>query len=92
MVKCPYCNGAAMNHWRKSSLGPGRVVACESCGKPVAAHWSAIFAALPAFVGGYVLLKSDQLPLGILAVVGGLAAMALLQTFAVPLMRVDGGK
>lgn len=60
MVECPYCNRAAMTLWRKSALGPGRVVRCQSCGKKVAAHWVAIFAAIPAFIGGMVLMKSDE--------------------------------
>lgn len=78
-----------MNLMRKSALGPGRAVACASCGKPVAPHWTAIPAAIPAFLGGYVLLKSDFQPIGFLAVVGGLLAMAVLQTFLVPLVRSD---
>ena len=89
MVKCPYCNHAAMSLVRKSALGPGRAVPCQSCGKLVAAHSVAILAAVPAFVGGYVLMKSDFQPIGFLAVVVGLVAMAALQTFAVPLVRND---
>lgn len=89
MVKCPYCSRAAMSLLRKSALGPGRAVNCQSCGKPVAAHWSAILAAIPAFLGGFALLKSDFQPIGFLAVVGGLLAMAALQTFIVPLVRSD---
>ena len=76
-----------MSHGRKASLGPGRELPCESCGKKVAAHWLAIFAAIPAFLGGYVLLKSDSMAVGIPAVVGGVLLMALLQTFAVPLSK-----
>ena len=78
-----------MSLLRKSALGPGRVVRCQSCGKGVAAHWIAIFAAIPAFLGGYVLLKSASLPLGIAAVVAGVLAMGILQTFVVPLVRSD---
>jgi hypothetical protein len=89
MVRCPYCNQTAMGLLRKSALGPGRAVACQSCGKPVASHWVAICAAIPAFLGGYVLMESDFQPIGFLAVVGGLLAMAALQTFLVPLVRSD---
>ena len=89
MVKCPYCNRAAMSLQRKSSLGPGRAVNCQSCGKKVSVHWMAIFAAIPAFVGGFVLMKSESLPLGIVAVVGGVVIMGLLHTFLVPLVRSD---
>jgi hypothetical protein len=88
-VKCPYCNRAAMSLWRKASLGPGRAVICQSCGKPVSPHWASIFAAIPAFLGGFALMKSEFQPIGFLAVVGGLLAMAALQTFIVPLVRRD---
>jgi len=89
MVKCPYCNQSAMSLARKAGLGFGRAVACQACGKPVAPHWTAILAAIPAFLGGFVLLKSGYQPIGFLAVVGGLIAMAALQTFVVPLVRRD---
>ena len=89
MVKCPYCNRAAMSLLRKSALGPGRAVSCQWCGKKVAAHWIAVFAAIPAFLGGYVLMKSESLPLGIAAVVGGILLMGVLHTFLVPLVRAD---
>ena len=72
---------------QKASLGPGRVVRCRSCGGGVAAHPIAILAAVPAFLGGFALLKSDSLLVGMGAVAGGLVAMALLQTFAVPLIK-----
>lgn len=89
MVKCPYCNRAAMSLLRKSALGPGRAVNCQSCGKPVSAHWSAILAAIPAFLGGFALMRSEFQPIGFLAVVAGLLVMAALQTFIVPLVRSD---
>ena len=78
-----------MSLGRKSALGPGRVVPCESCGKAVAAHWTAIFAAIPAFLGGFVLLKSESLLIGLAAVAGGILLMGLLHTFLVPLVRHD---
>jgi hypothetical protein len=89
MVKCPYCGRAAMSHLRKSGLGPGRAVPCQSCGKKVAAHWAAVFAAIPAFLGGLALMKSESLPLGIAAVVAGVLVMALLHTYLFPLVRSD---
>jgi len=89
MVKCPYCGRAAMSLWRKSALGPGRAVNCQSCGKRVAAHWTAVFAAIPAFAGGFFLMKSESLPLGIAAVVGGVLLMGVLHTYLVPLVRSD---
>jgi hypothetical protein len=89
MVKCPHCGGAAMSLLRKSALGPGRVVNCASCGRPVSVHWTAILAAIPAFLGGFVLMKFASLALGILAVVGGVLLMAALHTFLVPLVRHD---
>jgi hypothetical protein len=78
-----------MTLFQKSALGPGRAVACRACGKAVATHWLAIFAAIPAFLGGYFLMNSDYQPIGFLAVLGGLLAMAALQTFAIPLVRSD---
>jgi len=87
MVKCPYCGRAAMNLWRKSALGPGRAVNCQSCGKKVSTHWIAIFAAIPAFLGGLALMRSESLVFGVAAVVGGVLVMALLHTFLVPLVR-----
>jgi hypothetical protein len=89
MNTCPHCKRAAMTLGQKSALGPGRVVACKSCGKPVAAHWIAVFTALPAFVGGFAYMKYGAFPIGIPAILGGLVAMALLQTFCVPLVRGD---
>ena len=76
-----------MTLWRKSALGPGRAIACQSCGRPVASHWIAMLTAIPAFLGGFALLESHYQPIGFLAVIGGLLAMAALQTFLVPLVR-----
>ena len=89
MVKCPYCGHSAMSRWQKAGLGPGRVVGCQSCGRKVAAHWLAIFAAVPAFLGGLFLMKSDSTLLGLGAVAAGLMLMALLHTFLVPLVRAE---
>jgi hypothetical protein len=55
----------------------------------VATHWSAVFAAIPAFLGGYVLMKSGSSPLGIAAVVGGILLMGVVHTFLIPLVRND---
>jgi cytochrome b subunit of formate dehydrogenase len=55
----------------------------------VAAHWIGIFAAIPAFLGGLALMKSQYAPLGFLAVIGGVVAMGVLHTFLVPLVRSD---
>lgn len=89
MVKCPYCGRPAMTLMRKSGLGPGRTIDCQSCGKPVTTHSMGVFAAIPAFIGGLVALKSGSLLIGIPAVVVGVLAMGLVQTFAVPLVRSD---
>jgi hypothetical protein len=40
-------------------------------------------------LGGFVLMKSESLLLGIAAVVGGVLIMGVLQTFLVPLVRND---
>jgi hypothetical protein len=87
MTKCPHCGGTAMSLSQKAALGPGRVVNCRSCGQRVASHWIAIFTAIPAFLGGLMLMRAESRPLGIAAVVGGVLVMALLQTFLVPLVR-----
>lgn len=89
MVKCPYCGRPAMSLMRKSGLGPGRTIKCQSCGMPVTTHSMAVFAAIPAFLGGVAALKSTSLLLGIAAVVGGVLTMAFIQTFLVPLVRSD---
>ena len=89
MVKCPYCGRAAMSLMRKSGLGPGRKINCQSCGKPVTTHSMSVFAAIPAFLGGLVALKSASFLLGSAAIVGGILTMGLIQTFLVPLVRSD---
>lgn len=89
MIKCPHCGKPAMSLWKKSALGPGRAVACQSCGRGVAAHWIAILAAVPAFLGGFVLMKSASIPIGIAAVIAGVLTMGLIHTFLVPLVRSD---
>ena len=89
MVKCPYCKREAMSHFRKSALGPGRVVSCQSCGKKISAHWTGVFAALPAFLGGFALMKSESVPLGLAAVAAGILVMGLIHTFLVPLIKSD---
>ena len=89
MVRCPYCSRPAMSLMRKSGLGPGRKVNCQSCGRPVTPHSMSILAAIPAFLGGLAALKSASLLLGVAAVVAGVLAMAFLQTFLVPLVRGD---
>jgi len=89
MIKCPYCNARAMSLVRKSGLGPGRTIACESCGKPVMTHGSAVFAAIPAFLGGFAFMKSTSTLVGVAAIIGGILAMALIQTFLIPLVRAD---
>lgn len=89
MVKCPYCGRAAMTLARKSGLGPGRVTNCQSCGKAVTPHSMGVFAAVPAVLGGLFALRSGSLLIGGAAVIAGVMAMALIQTFLVPLVRSD---
>ena len=87
MITCPHCKGAAMTLGEKAMLGPGRVVKCCSCGKPIASHWIGILTALPAFLGGFAFLNADSTPLGLMYVLAGVAGMAALQTLVVPLMK-----
>ena len=87
MVKCPYCGRPAMSLMRKSGFGPGRIINCQSCGEAVTTHSMGVFAAIPAFLGGLFALRSGSLLFGIAAVLGGVVAMGLIQTFLVPLVR-----
>jgi len=48
-----------------------------------------VFAAIPAVLGGLIALRSGSLLLGGAAIAGGVLAMALIQTFLVPLVRSD---
>lgn len=78
-----------MSLMRKSGLGPGRTINCQSCGKPVTTHSMSVFAAIPAFLGGIVALKSASLLLGGAAIAGGVLTMGFIHTFLVPLVRSD---
>jgi hypothetical protein len=49
----------------------------------------AVFAAIPAFLGGLGMMKSESLVLGIAEVVAGVLVMGVLHTFLVPLVRSD---
>jgi hypothetical protein len=89
MVKCPYCSRPAMSLMRKSGLGPGRMINCQWCGKPLTTHSMSVFAAIPAVLGGLFALRSGSLLLGSAAIMGGVLAMGLIQTFLVPLVRSD---
>jgi hypothetical protein len=48
-----------------------------------------VFAAIPAFLGGFIALNSGSFLLGGAAVAGGVLAMGLIHTFLVPLVRSD---
>jgi len=87
MIKCPHCGRAAMTLLQKSRLGPGRSVPCQYCGKNVTPHWTIILAAIPAFLGGLKLVRSEEWVQGIAAVVAGLLLMAMIVTFVVPLVK-----
>ena len=87
MVKCPYCGRPAMSLLRKSGLSPGRTVGCQFCGKPVTTHSIGILAAIPAFLGSVLALKSGSWLLGGMSIVGGLLLMGLVHTFLVPVVR-----
>ncbi|MBA3505495.1 MAG: hypothetical protein H0T80_06890 [Betaproteobacteria bacterium] len=89
MVKFPWCSRPAMSLMRKSGLGPGRVVDCQACGKPVRTHSMSAFAAIPAILGGVLAMKSASFLSSTAAILGGVFAMGLIQTFLVPLVRSD---
>jgi hypothetical protein len=74
---------------RKSGLGPGRRVACQACGNAVMPHPMSVLVAIPAFLGGLYAVKSASVLIGGAAMVAGVVAMALIQTFLVPLVRTD---
>jgi hypothetical protein len=48
-----------------------------------------VFAAIPAFLGGFTLMKSESLLPGIAAVVAGIIVMGVIHTYLVPLVRYD---
>ncbi len=75
---------------RKAGLGPGRVTACRACGKPVMAHAMGVFAALLPMLAGFYILQTGGIAWGVAGIVAGVAAMALVQTFAVPLVKPPG--
>jgi hypothetical protein len=76
-----------MSLMRKSGLGPGRIIPCQACGKPVTTHPMGVFAAIPAFAGGMVAVQSGSLLIGGGAVLAGVLTMGIAQTFLVPLVR-----
>lgn len=76
---------------RKAGLAPGRMLPCQSCGKPVMTHSAGVFTALLPMLAGFYFLRTGSMIEGVLGIVAGVAAMALLQTFVVPLVKPPGG-
>jgi hypothetical protein len=58
--------------------------------KAGATHSLAVLAAIPAFVGGLVAVKTGAFLLGGAAILAGVPAMALILTFLIPLERGEG--
>lgn len=56
---CPHCGKPAIGFWRKSILGPARIVACRSCGRPVSVGWGTLVAALPVLAVVFGLSSYD---------------------------------
>jgi hypothetical protein len=90
LLECPYCHAKAMSEAEKLRLGPARSVSCLACGQPVSVSWWAMAAFLPfllAMQAGFVLTSRQLGIVAIPCVAAGLAAMAYLHLWAVPLRR-----
>lgn len=79
-----------MSLGRKAGLAPGRIIACQTCGKPVMAHSIGVFTALLPMIAGFYFLRTASVAQGMMAIIAGVAAMALIQTFAIPLVKPPG--
>lgn len=79
-----------MSLGRKAGLAPGRVIACQACRKPVMAHSTGVFTALLPMIAGFYFLRTASVAQGVAAIIAGVAAMALIQTFAIPLVKPPG--
>lgn len=88
MYQCPYCGKPAITVLRKTFLGPGVPVACQSCGKPVKVTYPAWLKA--AFPGAAVMIAalffdSDLLVYGLSTI--GLGLMIGLHLLWAPLVK-----
>lgn len=88
MYACPHCGQPAITVLRKTFLGPGVPVDCQSCGKPVRVTYPAwMKAAFPgaAVMVGALLFDSELLMYA--ASLAGLGLMIGLHLLWVPLVK-----
>ena len=88
MYQCPHCGKPAITVLRKTLLGPGVPVACQSCGKSIKITYPAwLKAAFPgaAVMVGALFFDSEALMYGVSLV--GLALMIGLHLLWVPLVK-----
>ena len=57
MTTCPNCGQKAMSGLTKAFLGPGRTVACTSCGSRLSTPWRALALNIPLIVGALLALS-----------------------------------
>ena len=90
MYQCPHCGKPAISALRKTILGPGAPIACQSCGKNIKITYPAwIKAALPGVAVMIIALFFDSklLVYGLSTV--WLALMILLHLLWVPLVKEE---
>ncbi len=90
MFQCPHCGKPAISALKKSILGPGVPVACQSCGKTVKITYpSWMKAALPGalVMVAALFFESDRDVYGLSII--GLALMIALHLLWVPLVKEE---
>lgn len=90
MFQCPHCGKPAITALKKTVLGPGVPVACQSCGKSVKIAYPAwMKAALPGalVMVAALFFESDLLVYGLSTV--GLALMIALHLWWAPLVKEE---
>ena len=90
MYQCPHCGQPAISALRKTVLGPGVPVACQSCGKSIKITYpSWLKATLPGVAIMVVALFFDSNLLVYGLSTAGLALMIALHLLWVPLVKVE---
>ena len=91
MTTCPHCNKPAMSQLRKSFLGPLLSAQCKACGKRISVPTAAVLAVTP-FLFSIILaglLAPRDWQFSALSLSLGIAAMAAIHAFLVPLVPRD---
>ncbi len=90
MYQCPHCGKPAISALRKTILGPGVPVACQSCGKSIKITYpSWLKAAMPGVAVMVVALFFDSNLLVYGLSTAGLALMIGLHLLWVPLVKEE---